>query len=80
MANLQRPNLERRTSDLKQNQRISTREETHRMKNLLRLLRLLGLIILLALIFAYHAQMFTYVYHYRLPPSPEFLEPPDWTT
>ena len=50
------------------------------MKNLLRLLRLLGLIILLALIFAYHAQMFTYVYHYRLPPSPEFLEPPDWTT
>ena len=53
------------------------------MKNLLRLLRLfrlLGLIILLLLIFAYHAQMFAYVYHYQLPHSPEFLEPPDWTT
>ena len=47
------------------------------MKNLL---WPLGLIILLPLIFAYHAQMFAYVYHHRLPPSPEFLEPPDWTT
>ena len=50
------------------------------MKNLLRPLRLLGLIILLPLIFAYHAQMFADVYHYRLLPIPEFVESPDWTT